>query len=299
MKSVTLWPNDHQQYDWHDKHNKLKQQRWKRSHNTHAHTHALMDVCHISSRQFIFQSHQSKTNRMTVNLVDGNHKTTGAPFWTTNLSELFVIEALCSRNRFSMEDFFCFSRQPLSFYRLVGIFKSEARFVILCHMPLNAVTVCIRLYYISRCRFLKCTTQCTKPYLSLCPLEFFHTFAIALLLTSSTDRFYWNCRCAKGTANLISRSSFLTCIINTYTHSHIREEKRNEKYARLTFALCFDDENWISECDMCVVVWHFNSVVALIPQNKFKLVFSIFHSKFFLGNRRRVIIFEYELNRFV
>lgn len=52
MKSMTLWPNDHQQYDWHGKRNKLKQQRL---HNTHT---------HISSSNHFSISNQSKTNRM-------------------------------------------------------------------------------------------------------------------------------------------------------------------------------------------------------------------------------------------
>lgn len=188
MKSVTLWPNDHQQYDWHDKRNKLKQQRWKRSHNTLTSSYVCCLSHQLSSIHFSI-SHQSKTNRMAVYFVDGIHKTTVPPFWTTKMEELFVIEALCSRNRFSMEVFFL-SRQPLSFYRLVGIFKSKARFVILCHMPLNAVTLCIRVHYISRCCFLKCTTKCTKPSLSLCPLNFsIHSLLFSLSSTSSTDRF--------------------------------------------------------------------------------------------------------------
>lgn len=63
----------------------------------------------------------------------------------------------------------------------------------------------------------------------------------------------------KGNCQLdFSLFIFLTCIIHTF------KRIKNSVHCTHTlnvFVLCFDDENWISECDMCVVVWHFNSVV--------------------------------------
>lgn len=123
MKSVTLWPNDHQQYDWHDKRNKLKQQHWKRLHNAHTHTHTFTMLSHQLSSNHFSISYQSKTNRSGSKFRRyGIHKTTGRCSRTKIIMELFVIEVFCSCNRFSMEEFF-FSSTP-SFYRLVGIFKS-------------------------------------------------------------------------------------------------------------------------------------------------------------------------------
>lgn len=134
------------EYDWHDKRNKLKQQRL---HNT---PHFI----HISSSNHFSISNQSKTNRMASWFWMAFKKQRSPLTQKKRRSELFVIEVLCSCNRFSMEDFL-FVCQPLSFYVLVGIFEFKVRFVIVSHATKRGygMHTCALHFTVL---FLKCTT---------------------------------------------------------------------------------------------------------------------------------------------